>query len=298
MSQHNNRTRLARHSDLPRIVRILADSFCEEELNQKIFPYRHQYYADFMRAWRFKCQERWWDYSRVFVVSTTTTTDDDGSSDEDSESDNEKGRAIARRKGREVVTGVAEWQRVGLGWERLWRCWGWWDPRRLVQPIIKLFTGLHYQVFGNRSFVRPSPEDPKPLTKFNFEELMWPFMAHHFTSVPYRQNHWELATLGVDPKYQRRGVGRELVLWGLEKAREDDLPAVVVGAKGTEEFYERCGFEFLVGYATEGINEKGEENPLRLRGIGGGCIRWTRVKEDGEKVEDIEKPVLIANGDV
>ena len=234
----------------------------------------------------------------MFVVSTTTTTDDGASSDEDSESNNEKGRDVARRKGREVVTGVAEWQRVGLGWERLWRCWGWWDPRRMVQPIIKLFTSLHYQIFGNRSFVRPSLEDPKPLTKLNFEALMWPFMAHHFTSVPYRQNHWELATLGVDPKYQRRGVGRELVLWGLEKAREDDLPAVVIGSKGTEDFYERCGFEFLVGYATDGINEKGEENPLRLRGIGGGCIRWTRVKEDGEKVEDIEKPVLIANGDV
>jgi predicted GNAT family acetyltransferase len=295
MSHKNNNLRLARYSDIPRISRILADSFCEEELNQRIFPYRHQHYADFVRAWRFKCEERWWDYSRVFVVSTATFSEND---DYDEDSESEKSVAVAKSKGHEVITGVAEWQRVGLGWERLWRSWGWWDPRRLVRPIIKFFTSLQYRIFGNRSMVRPSPEDPTPLTKFNFEALVWPFMAHHFTSVPYRQNHWELATLGVDPEYQGRGVGRELVRWGLQKAKEEDLPAVVVGAKGTEQFYERCGFEFLVGYATEGVNEKGEMNPLRLRGIVGGCIRWTRVKEDREKVEVIERPVLVANGNL
>ncbi len=233
------------------------------------------------------------------MVSTTTTIDDDdSSSNADSPVDFENESSIARCKGSELVVGVGEWRRVGLGWERLWRCLGWWDPRRLVQPIVMLYTSLHYRIFGNRSFVQPSPEDPQPLTKFNFEALMWPFIAHHFTSVPYRQNHWELATLGVDPRYQRRGVGRKLVRWGLERAKKDDLPAVVVGAKGTEEFYDRCGFELLVGLATEGINAEGEVNPLRLRGVGGGCIRWTRMKEDEEKVEDIEKPVLNANKDV
>ena len=27
------------------------------------------------------------------------------------------------------ILGVAEWQRVGPGWEKLWGCWSAWDPR-------------------------------------------------------------------------------------------------------------------------------------------------------------------------
>jgi hypothetical protein len=38
-------------------------------------------------------------------------------------------------------------------------------------------------------------------------------------------------------------------------------------------------------------------NPLKQRGVPGGGIRWTRVKEDGENLEGAKNPVLVAAPD-
>ena len=129
------------------------------------------------------------------------------------------------------------------------------------------------------------------MNKWNFGPSMWPFVSHHFTEPPYRRNHWELSVLGVHPDFHKRSIGRSLVAWGLQRARSDGVPAVVIGAKGTENFYQRCGFELYVGacpdqeYVESEAVDRGTEpsrirNPLRVRNLGGGAIMWTRVKED------------------
>ena len=106
----------------------------------------------------------------------------------------------------------------------------------------------------------------------------------------------------MNPPDQKSGIGRTLVAWGLERAKADGLPAVVIGAKGTERFYQRCGFELLVGACpdVEFIDVPGTSgedssagtgvpngtrvrNPLRERNIGGGAVMWTKVKEDEEE---------------
>jgi hypothetical protein len=95
--------RVARYSDLPTISSILAASFSEEELHAYFFPHRRQYPEDHVRAWYQKVLQGWWDYAKIFVVSYE-----------------------GAEKDAEVITGVAEWQRVGEGWKGLWGC-GRWD---------------------------------------------------------------------------------------------------------------------------------------------------------------------------
>lgn len=104
--------RLAQLSDLDAIARILADGFYDEEvLGQLLHPYRQQYPDDFVRYWKWSCRKRYWDYARVLVVSFVEEVDEDG------------------RK-REILTGVAAWNRMGLGWMKVWGLWGWWDPSK------------------------------------------------------------------------------------------------------------------------------------------------------------------------
>lgn len=74
---------------------------------------------------------------------------------------------------------------------------------------------------------------------------------------------------------QKCGFARELIAWGLQRANEQKLPAVVIMARDLEEFYAKQGFRVLVGYATtddvtiEEENENGNKikreivNPLR-----------------------------------
>lgn len=85
--------------------------------------------------------------------------------------------------------------------------------------------------------------------------------------------------------------------WGVQRAKEDGLPAVVITAAGTENFYRRCGFEMYVGACPDEdmvIDEKARDgeaverrtilNPLKRRGIGAGGIFWTRHAVDQERL--------------
>ena len=98
-----------------------------------------------------------------------------------------------------------------------------------------------------------------------------PYIAHHFEGTC--ANSWYLHLLAVHPDFQHRGFGRELVEWGLEKAREEVVHASVISSDSKEHFYFACGFDSIVGSMTDG---KG--NPLGLRNVRGGAIMfmWRR----------------------
>ena len=120
------------------------------------------------------------------------------------------------------------------------------------------------------------------MTWWNFGSIIGPFTAHFFNNPPWRRNHWSLELLAVHPSHQGKGFGRELATWGVVRAESDGIPAVVVAAKGKEDFYRVCGFKLLAGWASEPTDKEGNKNPLAKRGVGGGAILWSSVREDEE----------------
>ncbi|ATY67321.1 GNAT family [Cordyceps militaris] len=59
-------------------------------------------------------------------------------------------------------------------------------------------------------------------------------------------NHmWYLDYLGVDPGQQRRGIGKMLLEWGLEKAREQNRDAFLIATPAGIPLYLAAGFESL-----------------------------------------------------
>ena len=63
--------------------------------------------GDYQRWWTEQVTESYWDYSHVALVS------------------------YKLEDGKEVLTGAADWNRQGSGWQRVWRLrLGWWDPRK------------------------------------------------------------------------------------------------------------------------------------------------------------------------
>lgn len=101
-------------------------------------------------------------------------------------------------------------------------------------------------------------------------ERSYPYFDEIWTGD--RAESWYLETLAVHPGFQGRGVGRDLVQWGLERAEEEGICASVVSAKGKDGFYRKAGFDLLEGSATSG---KG--NPLA--GVEGGNIHWRVPKK-------------------
>ncbi|KAF2846506.1 acyl-CoA N-acyltransferase [Plenodomus tracheiphilus IPT5] len=89
--------------------------------------------------------------------------------------------------------------------------------------------------------------------------------------------NWFLASCCVDPGFQGRGCGRLLVRWGLDLAEQEGVRASVMSSDGSDEFYLKCGFEEVVGNASEG-----EGNPLKAACVRGGNILFMWEKSGKE----------------
>jgi ribosomal protein S18 acetylase RimI-like enzyme len=53
---------------------------------------------------------------------------------------------------------------------------------------------------------------------------------------------WYLASLAVDPKWRRRGVGEMLTQWGLDQGQEEGVACALVASKMGEGLYKKMGF--------------------------------------------------------
>jgi len=72
----------------------------------------------------------------------------------------------------------------------------------------------------------------------------WGLVFEALARVHPREPHWYLATLGVDPEAQGRGVGSALLARWLEGVDEDALPAwLETDRQANVAFYRRAGFE-------------------------------------------------------
>jgi ribosomal protein S18 acetylase RimI-like enzyme len=59
--------------------------------------------------------------------------------------------------------------------------------------------------------------------------------------------HWYLAGIGVDPRFQRRGIGTALLAPGLTASREAGLPcALLTNSERNLPFYRQNGFEIVL----------------------------------------------------
>lgn len=54
--------------------------------------------------------------------------------------------------------------------------------------------------------------------------------------------YWGILDLGVDPEYQRRGIARLLLQWGLGRAAREGLPVHLSATPDGASLYSRLGF--------------------------------------------------------
>ncbi|KAJ5544040.1 hypothetical protein N7513_003314 [Penicillium frequentans] len=56
---------------------------------------------------------------------------------------------------------------------------------------------------------------------------------------------WHLQFLGVSPRFQRRGVGKELLQWGIDKADQEHTPIYLEATSFGQPLYESFGFVLI-----------------------------------------------------
>lgn len=108
--------RFARFSEIYSCAQVLAQSFAEDVLfGEYIHPHRHEYPDDMALFWYRPMLTEWFDWTMVFLVSTEMD-----------------------KQGREIITGVALWHRMGDNGRRC----GWglapWDPSKCSRTESRL----------------------------------------------------------------------------------------------------------------------------------------------------------------
>jgi GNAT superfamily N-acetyltransferase len=176
---------------------------------------------------------------------------------------------------------------------------------RLMRPVVKRSFSLYRMLYTNRACSKPSPSDPDPLYMWEFGGRIAPFIGRYFTEPLAPKERWHLWTLAVAPSHKSRGIGSQLVEWGLRRAEAEGLPAVVISSPGVEPFYLKNGFRHIVAYVSEVEQEDGDkdgrpgrrdgQNPAKAHGLrNAGAIMWTKLKsEEGDVVDDADKTAVV-----
>ena len=58
-----------------------------------------------------------------------------------------------------------------------------------------------------------------------------------------------------------------MAMWGIERAKQENIAASVISGSGKDRFYRRCGFEVQAGRVSDG-----EGNPLKGKTEGGSVL--------------------------
>ena len=172
------------------------------------------------------------------------------------------------------VLGYATWERRGKDFDQ--KFWG-------EDSVGKLFERFTTTLEVKRSsFFRLDPS-------YDYENLQAYLEAANAgdsifeTCLEDYPEHMWLAFLCVDPKFQRKGVGKRLMQWGMKRADQESVPLGLASSPAGEKLYRDCGFEevgvFWLEYKGTVIDDK--------------CmIRWGDIRAP-KKVLTVEKTLKL-----
>ncbi|TDL30001.1 hypothetical protein BD410DRAFT_710196 [Rickenella mellea] len=91
------------------------------------------------------------------------------------------------------------------------------------------------------------------------------FTSEALGDPKYKHNGWHLQLLGVEPKYQRHGVGTALIKYvkDIDATSESKHLSVETETEGARQFYKQVGFI-----------ERGETTVESEKKLGGSCPMW------------------------
>ena len=121
----------------------------------------------------------------------------------------------------QLPSGESPGTTVIAGWAR----WGR-RPRPETQPEPVVFTADMFPPTGNGALAA---------SFFQFNHDATHRIAGHL-------DHWFLSTLVVDRAWQRRGVGKMLLRWGVDRADEEGWAAYLNATEEAKGLYESVGF--------------------------------------------------------
>lgn len=94
---------------------------------------------------------------------------------------------------------------------------------------------------------------------------------------------WYLATLSVHPSYQRRGIGKKLMQWGVQQAENERVPICLEATASGRGLYEQFGIQVVRVVKVDGMTF-----PIMVWDPPGlseeeSWVEWMKRQDDEEK---------------
>ncbi|EDN05554.1 GNAT family acetyltransferase [Histoplasma capsulatum] len=260
-------------ADIPEVASILADALLDDELWAWLAPNRLKYYSEYRAGFLMRTKVRFSTPGWVLHVAVTDPEDEVGR-----EHRREHGQGYEPRG---KVVGYCAWERVGDSPQaRKWRedkeTIGWWLERRLLNLQLR-YADMFIQ---NNAIDSSRLRTYASATAGNFPSDIFPEL-------------WYVGMLAIHPGYQRMGIGKMLLQWGIERGTAENVPVGLEPSLKGAGLYKKLGFRDLgtvelmgkewvammlweppglsaeeswFGRATEAEREK-EEEKMMLKGV-------------------------------
>ncbi|KAL1967447.1 hypothetical protein VTN77DRAFT_3232 [Rasamsonia byssochlamydoides] len=225
----NIRIRPATLEDLPRVADLLAQAMLYDEVSAFLYPKRLQYYAHYRDSLLRRLRQQNVTPGWVLCVAVQR----------------EIFRPADNREG--LIVGYCAWERIGR--DRHARKWqqskgGFWNG---LERTLLSMTEHYYSILG--------------LDKSLDRQRLADYNSGSMACFPFEQypDLWYLENVAVHPAYQRRGIGRLLVRWGMEHADVECVPVGLEANVTRTKLWEKLGFMT--------INEIEAKRNVRLRAM-------------------------------
>lgn len=143
--------------------------------------------------------------------------------------------------------------------------WAWPDPLQFLNvfmPLVTLFGGKSFEhgsayvigdFFGVAQWLPPGIQpDDGPIGELFEQNMSGPRLSEvlslfeQMAGFHPHEPHWYIPLIGVDPEFQGRGYGTELMRHGLVACDRDQRPAYLEATSpASRSLYERLGFQVL-----------------------------------------------------
>lgn len=211
--------RSVQQKDLFDYARVVGQSMWDDEIMAYTAPHKDKYPDSFFQYTLYRTKIRWYRGELLFLAV----------SDEND----------ADWTGKEVIMGYCCYSTTVNGKQKPVR--GGWLGNKFERLALDCY-GRYAEFFAVNKSCDPAGE------RHFRSVLQVDFMEPYYAALPEadRQRlgaqHWELELLGTHPDFRRRGVGKMMLQWGFERAREDNVPLILVATVTGEKLYLSTGF--------------------------------------------------------
>ena len=212
--------RLVQQKDLYDFSRVVGQSMWNDEIITYTAPHKDKYPDSFFRYTLYRTQIRWYRGELLFLAVSDEIDHD--------------------WTGKEVIMGYCCYSTTVHGKQKPVR--GGWLGNRFERLALDWY-GRYANFFAlNKSCDPAADQNFRSVLNVNF---MGPYLAGLPEEERQRigDQHWELELLGTHPDFRRRGVGTMMLQWGFERAREDNVPLILVATVTGEKLYLSTGFK-------------------------------------------------------